>query len=120
MLDTTTDNSSAAIHIACHQCRRILQPADAVCPGCGHPSTQPLRRTAARPAGWTENRRLVVCLMVFAIGPLGFPVLWRSRAFSRFEKIFWTLLVTLEITGLVWLCVHFLGQAIEAWRRILQ
>ncbi|REJ66201.1 MAG: hypothetical protein DWQ31_15520 [Planctomycetota bacterium] len=49
-----------------------------------------------------ERRWVVVCAMLFAALFLGFPLLWRSRAFSTLEKIFWTIVVSLETVVVFW------------------
>lgn len=49
-----------------------------------------------------ERRWLVICTMVFAALFLGFPFLWKSRAFSRAEKIFWTIAVLVETVLIFW------------------
>jgi len=104
--------------------------ADLVCPGCG--SSVPAeaercvkcgkmlglaqapapRRAAASPVNpipLDERRWMVISLMVFAALFLGFPFLWKSRAFTRGEKIFWTIAVLIETVVIFWL--FYIGMA---------
>ncbi|MEX0866952.1 MAG: hypothetical protein WD030_06300, partial [Pirellulales bacterium] len=45
---------------------------------------------------FTDAKWFIIATMVFAALFLGFPLMWRSAAFSRVEKVFWTLAVTVE------------------------
>lgn len=50
-----------------------------------------------------DNRWAVLAAIFFAMMFLGLPLLWRCPAFSRFEKLVWTIVV-LIYSGLVfWL-----------------
>ena len=62
---------------------------------------------------------MTVCMLVFVLGPLGFPALWRGSAFSVKGKLLLTVFVSIEISLLVWLCVHFFQRAYNAWQNFL-
>jgi hypothetical protein len=67
---------------------------------------------AARPGNpipLDERRWMVISLMVFAALFLGFPFLWKSRAFTRAEKVFWTIAVLIETVVIFWL--FYIGMA---------
>lgn len=42
-----------------------------------------------------------VILMLLAVGPFAFPLLWQSPKFSRGAKIIWTVLITLIALGVI-------------------
>ena len=41
----------------------------------------------------TGGRRWYIVLMLFSVGPMALPMLWRSPRFSRAAKGWWTLIV---------------------------
>lgn len=67
-----------------------------------------------------ERRWLVICTMVFAALFLGFPFLWKSRAFSRAEKIFWTIAVLVETVVVFWVFYVAMAWAIGNIRDALR
>ncbi|MCE9552404.1 MAG: hypothetical protein K8T91_03380 [Planctomycetes bacterium] len=67
-----------------------------------------------------ERRWLVICTMVFAALFLGFPFLWKSRAFSLAEKIFWTIAVLVETVLVFWVFYVAMAWTIGNIRDALQ
>jgi TM2 domain-containing membrane protein YozV len=62
------------------------------------------------PAG--ENTWFIVMMLVMA-GPMGLPLLWHSRQFSRSSKIVWTLVViSVLVMGILF--VIFLGPQLDS------
>tara|TARA_B100000959_G_scaffold281748_1_gene346576 strand:- start:702 stop:1049 length:348 start_codon:yes stop_codon:yes gene_type:complete len=92
--------------LICADCGDTLPGDSVVCPSCGK------RCETGRlsdPSRWEENPTLIICILVFATLFIGFPLLWRSKRFSRFSKIMWTILVTLETVLIFWLFFWFLS-----------
>jgi len=72
--------------------------------GPGHAAApQVVAAKPVNPIPLEERRWLVISLMVFAALFLGFPFLWKSRAFTRAEKVFWTIAVLVETVVIFWL-----------------
>lgn len=105
--------------IVCRRCYAVLDAGDNFCRHCGAPtgnSDVPAAATAQlvadRSAGvskWSENRWVVLAMLLLVLGPLGLPMLWRSRQFSLFWKAMLTaflLGVTVAIIGLIWYVLH--------------
>jgi len=107
-----------------------IYTADVVCPGCGASvpveaercakcgsmlgpgqgaSTHRVDLKPAETVPLDERRWMVISLMVFAALFLGFPFLWKSRAFTRAEKWFWTIAVLVETVVIFWL--FYIGMA---------
>ncbi|MEZ6135980.1 MAG: hypothetical protein R3C53_13850 [Pirellulaceae bacterium] len=50
------------------------------------------------------DNRWVMFVMLFGVtAALGLPLLWRSRGFSRTEKIFWSVVVSLYTVLIFWI-----------------
>jgi hypothetical protein len=84
--------------VVCPTCAAGLPAGTTACPRCGAVRSKfgiPLQ----------DRRWVVISLMVFAALFLGFPILWRSRGFSRGEKVFWTVAVLLETVAVF--CLFF-------------
>ena len=110
--------------IVCHQCYVMLEVGDNFCRHCGAetrslgaprlPAGDPAASSgaigpaapeepSARPV-WSESPYVVV-LLLLALGPLGLPILWRSRQFSPVWKMALTILVaalTLLLFAKIW------------------
>lgn len=68
----------------------------------GPKPSQPLAQ-ANKSGNWKDlvhNKWAVLATLFFVTAALGLPLLWKSRGFSRNEKILWTVVV-LIYTGLV-------------------
>ena len=105
--------------IVCHQCYAVLDVGDHFCRHCGAAtdgSGKPPVGSAVvvpekPPDGprWSENRWVVLAMLLLVLGPLGLPMLWRSRQFSLFWKAVLTTLMlgmTLAVVGLIWYVLH--------------
>ncbi|MBN2474512.1 MAG: hypothetical protein JXB62_07880 [Pirellulales bacterium] len=108
--------------IVCRHCYAVLDVGDSFCRHCGVPTGpassapwSPGAASAAPPAmrrghglatsRWSENRWVVLAMLFLVLGPVGLPMLWRSRQFSRTWKTVLTtfvLGVTVAIVGLIW------------------
>lgn len=61
------------------------------------------------------SRWTVLCILFLATAALGIPLLWRSPAFSKNERIIWSVIVTLYTILILW--IFYLIMA-WSWRRI--
>ena len=52
---------------------------------------------------YLDSKLLVLGLLFFVMAILGIPLLWLSNAFSKIEKVFWTVIVV------VYTALLFLG-----------
>jgi hypothetical protein len=52
----------------------------------------------------SESVGFVLSMLFLLLGPLAFPMLWRSGAFTRAWKIVLTIVVTLYTAVMLWLC----------------
>lgn len=90
----------------CPRCVAVLDASDRFCRYCGaalSPDGSPVPAAAADwpPLGtpapprprWTDNPWIVLPLVLLVLGPIGLPLLWRSRGFTRFWKTVITVLV---------------------------
>lgn len=119
--------------MVCPDCAASVPPGAERCSKCGvmvgpikvAPGTS--ARTAASEAKpsnavpLAERRWLVISMMVFAALFLGFPFLWKSRAFSRAEKVFWTIAVLIETVIVFWVfyvaMAWVIGNILDTLRR---
>jgi hypothetical protein len=97
-------------HIGCRHCYAVLDVSDNFCRRCGAP-TNNMAAVSVVPAPtsprvpWSENRWIVLASLFLVLGPLGLPMLWRSRQFSMFWKAAITVLLlglTVLIFALIW------------------
>jgi hypothetical protein len=126
--------------VLCRRCCGGVDAVDSFCRRCGFPinigeSTAPTSlasgavraevvRAPSKPAGvaarWSESPWVVLILLFFVLGPLGLPMLWRSRRFSLLWKLLLTALmtaVTILILAMVWYAVY---QALAPLRELQQ
>jgi len=113
--------------IVCPRCLRLLDVGDRFCRQCGAPlKGSPAAASPARPAvvpaqsrtSWAENRIVVLVVLFLVLGPLGLPMLWRSRQFSLFWKVVLTTIVlglTLVLVGLIWYVVDKMLEPLTEW-----
>lgn len=112
--------------IVCPSCAASVPAGGERCAKCGviigTAKTVPIAADAKprNPLPLQERRWLVICTMVFAALFLGFPFLWKSRAFARAEKIFWTIAVLVETVVIFWLFYVGMAWAIGNIRDALQ
>jgi hypothetical protein len=99
-------NDSEPSKPACRQCAAALDADDNYCRRCGTPTAVGLSlgvsAPAKQPAVW-ESPWVVLPLLLFVLGPLAFPFLWRSRRFTFVWKCILTLLVTGATVLVVWM-----------------
>lgn len=90
------------------------------------PVSQPLRGTEEvadqRRSGGSKlassvlaSRLTVLCILFLATAALGIPLLWRSPAFSKNERIVWSVIVTLYTILILWLFYLIMAWS---WRQI--
>jgi ribosomal protein L40E len=97
-------------HIGCRHCYAVLDVSDNFCRHCGAPtknmpSASVPAVAASQRAPWSENRWIVLASLFLVLGPLGLPMLWRSRQFSMVWKLVFTGMVlglTVLIFVLIW------------------
>jgi hypothetical protein len=102
----------------CHQCGGNADSTDRFCRYCGAmldscsnvvapvPSTPP----PASP-NWQESPWFVLSVLIFAAGPFGLPLLWRSRCFSRP----WKIAVSVLVTAIMVVAVAILWYVLKTW-----
>jgi len=100
--------------VVCYQCYAVLDAGDHFCRHCGQPLGEvpvpagTLDGSVPTPAPrlrLSENRWVVLTMLLLVMGPLGLPMLWRSRQFSFMLKTALTLLilgVTAVILGVIY------------------
>ncbi|MCX6071165.1 MAG: hypothetical protein NTU91_09970, partial [Chloroflexi bacterium] len=79
-------------------------------------------RGPSKPAGvaakWSESPWVVLLALFLVLGPLGLPMLWRSRRFSLLWKLLLTVLmtaITIFILAMVW---YVTNQALAPLREL--
>ena len=75
----------------------------------------------SKPAGaarWTENPWVVLILLFFVLGPLGLPMLWRSRRFSLLWELLLTALMTVITVFLLAMIWYVTDQALAPLREL--
>jgi len=105
--DTPPAPAATAARMVCQLCLEPIDTEDRFCRFCGGitkfgEAMVKIGKLAApasleapsRPPSWMESPILIVPLLLFILGPFAFPMLWRSRRFSRGWKIALTLIVT--------------------------
>lgn len=115
--------------IVCPQCGGELSLDETDCPACASartfppsPSPAPNKQPARPRRAIEDDPWLMVVLLLFGIGPLALPMLWRGGAFSIVGKLFLTALVfglMALIAGLLWyVCVYQLAPLADPnlWR----
>lgn len=112
------------VNIICSQCGTELDAADNFCRRCGAATapgaagvTPALGRPANKPR-FSETRLGILCILFVGLGPLGLPFLFRSKVYSRGEKVGLTVLVaavTVLVFYLLWyVATKFLDALAEA------
>jgi hypothetical protein len=85
-------SNTVSAEIICRRCRAKIGATDNYCRVCGEPTSD----FAPRKSRFWENPWIVLLLLFGVLGPLAFPLLWRSRAFSPL----WKIILTIVVTGL--------------------
>ena len=97
----------------CHGCYAVLDASDNYCRRCGTNLTGLLDGAAARDVRpvmasvvqrpkLSESPWVVLPLLFLVLGPLGVPLLWRSRQFSLLWKCVLTLIMAVVTVFLLW------------------
>lgn len=84
------------LEVVCPSCGAAMAADDDACAACGAELSAVAPVTARKKKSFVDAKWFIISMMVFAALFLGFPLLWRSKAFSLGEKIFWTVVVLLE------------------------
>ena len=97
--------------LACRRCRATLDAADNYCRQCGAPTANVPGAavafggqefgSAGRGPGWWESPWFVLTILFLILGPLGLPLLWKSRRFTLLWKVVLTVLTIAEAVYLV-------------------
>ena len=105
--------------IVCPGCYSVLDVEDRFCRHCGIPTREPAGSAVGRPqavtdrspaaAPWSENRWAVLAMLLLVLGPLGLPMLWRSRQFTPAGKAVLTALV-LGVTVVIFMRIWYTVQ----------
>lgn len=112
-LPSVTTTAQEIENIVCQRCFALLDVQDNFCRHCGLPMKGGVAGGYAPPVksdrpGWSENPWVVLASLFLVFGPLGLPMLWRSRRFSLLWKIILTVVVlvlTVLIFVLIWYVV---------------
>lgn len=101
--------------IVCRRCFAVLEVGDRFCRHCGVPTSTESGLAAmvgpcmAKPShgrpNWSESRLVVLAMLFLVLGPLGLPMLWRSRQFSAVWKIVLTVLIlglSMALLAMIW------------------
>jgi hypothetical protein len=89
----------------CGRCTAVLDADDNYCRRCGVPTSFGIAAgilPPARPPAIWESPWAILPLLFLVIGPLAFPLLWRSRQFTMFWKCSLTIVVTSITIFLFW------------------
>lgn len=100
--------------IVCRRCYAVLDAGDNFCRHCGASTgaesavvvAEALPDWSAGGRKWSQNRWVVLAMLFLVLGPLGLPMLWRSREFSPTWKAVVTTLilaVTAAVAVMIWL-----------------
>jgi hypothetical protein len=86
--------SAAQIELSppCAGCDEAMDPGDRFCRRCG--------RKRGKDAPLHQKPWVVLGMLFFVVGPLALPMLWRSEAFSRNQKVLISVLNLAFIGGL--------------------
>jgi hypothetical protein len=108
----------------CRRCAAALDADDNYCRRCGAATafgiTSGLAPSAAKQSGIWESPWLILPLLFLVLGPFAFPLLWRSRQFTLFWKVFLTVLVTGLTVFLLWSAWVVTQQALAPLQKLLQ
>jgi hypothetical protein len=123
--------------ILCPHCSAQVEVGDRVCRRCGARLDAAAAVRSQKEAGpvlprpgperpkprhdVAQSRWAVLVLLFAALGPLAFPVLWRSPRFSRAWKVILTIVVsilTVVVVWLLWYVIHLFVAALKEYRVI--
>jgi len=102
--------------IACPGCNAVLDVRCDACETCGAGTASDdatiRRRTRFQ---WIHHRHTMLLVLLGALGVLGIPLLWRSRAFTTAGKWLWSLVATIETAVLLGGCWWAIRFALDAY-----
>ncbi len=87
----------------CAGCGEALRPGRDICSACGLVIARPIT-----PIRLVDQRWPVMIVSFGILGPLGIPLVWYSRAFSKKEKV-------LLSCGLIVYTTVLVGAAVASW-----
>jgi hypothetical protein len=119
----------------CHGCYTELADDDNFCRHCGNPTgnladlsegdtptasyvARPDFSRLAQPARLSESPWVVLPVLFLILGPLGLPLLWRSRRFTTGWKIALTVVMVCMTAFLVWSVWYSLHQAMASLQQL--
>ena len=118
--------------VVCPQCSAELDAGDSFCRRCGARTDAVARQASVQRGGAAaapqpggpgrpqhdvaESRWAVLVLLFAALGPLAFPVLWRSPKFSRAWKVVLTVLVVIFTVVVVVVLWYAIDRFVDALR----
>ena len=85
----------------CPLCNAPVGPDQKYCVRCEQLlSGRAPAQTQARPK-WYHNVWIVLLMLVFVLGPLGLPLVWKNPSFSRWIKVALTLAMVVYTVALI-------------------
>ena len=78
----------------------------------------PVPATPQPSSRWYHSVGFVLLMLFVVLGPLGLPLLWKSRRFSRTAKIALTVVVVAFTVWLLGASVHFVTQMLNELQTI--
>ena len=107
----------------CPGCQTALaDPAARYCGRCGMALNQPLAVPPSKPR-WYYNIWFVLAMLLFVLGPLGLPLVWKNPRFNRGTKYALTglmVIYTLFLIKLTAQLVRAVSQSVEQFNSTLQ
>ena len=115
----------------CHGCYAVLDAGDNYCRHCGTNLTglsdgrrvaavKPVMASVVQRPRWSESPWVVLPMLFLVLGPLGVPLLWRSRRFSLLWKVVLTLIMAVVTVYLLWSVWFILHQSLAPLRELEQ
>jgi hypothetical protein len=105
-------NDPVPPQLVCRRCQGAIDATDNYCRHCASPTGKLGGSPAKGSAEWWESPWFVVTLLLFVVGPLALPLLWRSRRFTVHWKIVLTIVVTFITAYFLWVIWYTLNQAL--------
>ena len=111
----------------CHGCYSVIDAGDHYCRHCGtnlldgnDAAVKPVLASVVQPPRFSESPWVVLPLLFLVLGPLGVPLLWRSRRFTRLWKVVLTVLMAVVTAYLVWSVWYVLNQSLAPLKELEQ
>jgi predicted nucleic acid-binding Zn ribbon protein len=90
----------------CPDCGAALHAGSKFCSQCGQvldPTARPQQPTRAK---WYYNVWFVLAMLLFVLGPLGLPLVWKNPHFGRWVKVVLTIAMVAYTVVLVDLTIR--------------